>query len=98
MVEVHCRRRKAGAAVRARAVPQAVEETGLPPPPSALAVQASRGTEGTDRPRGVLALRSNAMTVRADDVALRDLLEDRARRTQHRASGCQPEPLGRLNA
>lgn len=93
MVEIHGGWRKASGAVSARLVAEAVQHAGLAAPARALANEAWRGTGRGGWARGVPPLRSDAMTVRADDVALRDFAEDRVCRTQHRASGCQPEGL-----
>jgi hypothetical protein len=98
MVEVHRARRKPAPAVRARPIAELIQQPRLGTPLVPLPLKTARDPRAGGRPRRVALLSPNAMAVRTNDVALRDLREDGAGRPEHRSARSQTERLrGRVS-
>lgn len=95
MIGVHRTGREPPAAVGARDIPMSIKDRCLLAPVPSLPIEIARRPPACPSTRSMPVPRPYAMTVRAHDIAFPDLLEDRCRRTKHRAAGSEPEPLGR---
>ena len=90
VVEIHGALRKRAAAIGARHRPQLIKQVRSVSPPLALFRDARRnGGRAAREPGSVLLARSEAVAVRADDVALRRLGEQRLTALEHRPAGRQ---------
>jgi hypothetical protein len=97
MIEVHRTWWVSTAAVGARSIPKLIEDPGLLAPDCPTTSRCRRAVgRWLGAHTGCMAtLRSDAVTVGANDVALGDLLQQNGPGPKHRAARGQPELLGR---